>query len=118
MSKDRKERALKIFKANPKVNKLFVNPKQEFFTTENLANNSVKDAITIEVFHRSSFSQLAPVKEDNGVKLQDEVTSDYSLWSEKELKEELSKREIEVDENASTDDLIVLLELKDEGVKN
>ncbi|RWW91857.1 hypothetical protein [Flavobacterium cerinum] len=41
ITKENKQEAAKIFAANPTVQNLFVNNKSEFFTSRNLAENSV-----------------------------------------------------------------------------
>lgn len=60
MKTEIKEKAKRIFGNNKNVKELFVNPKGEFFTNENLAMNSVKGKKDdLEVAKRSDF-----VKED------------------------------------------------------
>lgn len=44
ITKEQKEQAAKIFKANPQVKELYLNTKGEFFTKKDLALNSVKKA--------------------------------------------------------------------------
>ncbi len=43
LSKDNVASAKKIFKSDASLKTLFMNNKSEFFTSENLANNSVKE---------------------------------------------------------------------------
>lgn len=49
-----KKAAAKIFTSNPKLDKLFVNDKGEFFTTHNYALNSTKNKDSIAELPRAS----------------------------------------------------------------
>lgn len=48
MDAKQKQRAVAIFEANPQFQKLWMNPKGEFFSNENLAKNSLAEGEKLE----------------------------------------------------------------------
>lgn len=52
MTIEDKQKAVQIFEEHPQLSKLWMNPKGEFFTSENLAKNSLGKGETLECIDR------------------------------------------------------------------
>lgn len=52
MNLEQKQKAVEIFEANPQLPKLWMNPKGEFFTSEDLARNSLVKGELLESIDR------------------------------------------------------------------
>lgn len=60
-----KSEASKIFKANKEINTLFVNNKGEFFTSRNLADNSVKKpSVDVTEIPRAALATIESEEEE------------------------------------------------------
>ena len=67
LSNENKERAKEIFAAQPKVDRLFINDKGEFFTSKSFADNSSKEVV--EISRLSILEETETLKESSVVKV-------------------------------------------------
>ena len=110
-SKETAAKAANIFKNNKAIKELFVNPKGEFFTSRNFAENTVKDKKEIK-------SILRVDSIDESVDSDENTATDYSKLVKKDLQAELTAREIQFDDKATNAELVKLLEANDASKEN